>query len=505
MKKFILFVLLLPCVWVACMEDKGTYDYVEINEITIDTVNDQTVEVYDTLNVTPEVSCSLPGAELEYCWYRYVNDNLKVDTLSEDKQLAYKVALRVGSYDIYLKVTDANTGLSAKTMFKLSVVGKFSTGLMILGEEDGETNMVFINNAGNVVQLYDSENSAALGRHPVQIADASTSQIADIKDMLLLCDDGKGGVTLRNEDFSKALDYSELFFVAPSVIRPQAYYKGVDQFTLAMADFIISGGKLHARALGYAAAFGDPIGFNPAVNGDHELSPWAIVNGKNFLFYDNKNEQFLVLKGSIMSIQKSFSSLTSSSGGFDPAHVGMQLVYMAEGKAAGSTNRGIGIFRNKQNQLIRLIFSLNGFSTGTSTDMKLLSKTEVTPDATGIDQATGYAMSLYKPYLYFSKGSKIYQYEVENNLCFPVYDADTVINNSTIDKIYIEYVPYYNGYGYPTATYNTVLYVSSSENGTSGKNGTIHVLKLADNGTVEERTALYPNICGKTVSMCYRR
>ena len=508
MKKMILYILLLPWIGVACMEDKGTYDYREVNEITIDTLRNQTKEVYDTLTMEPKVNCTLPTKALEYCWYRYTNEGLKVDTLSTEEKLSYKVSLRVGNYQIFLKVTDVSSGLSAKTTFNLRVVGKFSTGLMILGEEDGETAMSFINNAGNVTHLYGPGNSSDLGRHPVLIADASSIQISYVTDMLVLCNDERGGVTLRNEDFSKAADYSDLFYVRPGSINPQAYYKGVDMMAYGtMADFIISGGKLHARLLAASEMQNKQVGFNPPVNGDYDLSPWAIVTGKDYLFYDNKNESFLVLKGNMMSINKSFSSLVSSSSGFDPSHVGMQLVYMAEGKAAGSVNRGFGIFRNSQNQLIRLIFSLGGYSdswSGTN-NMTLLSRTEVTPEAADIDKSNGYAMSLAKPYLYFTKGSKVYLYELENNLCIPVYDVDTVVNNSTVDQVYMEYVPYYMGYGTASENYNKVLYVASSENNASGKNGTIHILRLADNGTVERRTALHKNICGKTVSLCYRR
>lgn len=508
MKKILLFISIFPFIWTACMEDKGTYDYVDINEITIDTIQTRIVEVYDTLKVEPTVTTSQKTGKLEYCWYRYTNEDLNVDTLSLEEKLVYKVTLRVGEYPIYLKVTDVISGLSGKISFKLSVVGKFSAGLMVLGEENGSPDLIFINSAGNLTTLYDAANSGVLGNKPVCIADASSMQISSVKDMLVLTDDGQGGTTLRSEDFSQGSNLKELFFVAPEVFKPQAYYKSVDMLEYGtMADFIINDGKLHVRFQAAAQEMGQKVGFNPAVSGNYSLSPWAIVNGKSWLFYDNANKRFLSLRGSMMSIDKTFSAVTSSTAGFDPAEMGMKLVYMAEGQKRGNDYRGFGIFRDQQNTLVRLSFSLGNFRKENMPVMSLLANDPVTQDAVEIDEATGYAMSLAKPYLYYSKGSKIYQYELESNICFPVYDVDTIpgLGNSTIDKIYIEYSPYYFGYGNSSEEYNNVLYVSSSENGGAGKNGSIHVLKLSENGTVSERTALYRNVCGKTVSMCYKR
>lgn len=506
MKNYILFCLaLLPYFLFSCMEDKGTYDYVEVNELTIDTIHNQVIEIYDTLRIKSMVkSTTEDAAPLEYVWYRYINESLKVDTLSVTESLEYKVALGIGTYEIILKVTDMNTGLSAKETFKLKVVGKFDNGLMVLGEVKGQPSLVFINNAGNITDMYNTSNASLLGKNPVAVANAVCPNISYIKDIMVLCDDGFGGVALSAADFSVNKPYKDLFFLAPESVKPQAYYRGMSHYGWTNADFIISGGKLHARMLGYAEELKRKTAFNPAVPGDYELSPYAIVSAKDYLFYDNKNERFLVIRGDFMSMSATFSTLVSATSEFNPSKVGMKLIYMSEAAPEGSTKRGMGIFRDQNNQLQRLVFTLNKFSDMIKIQpIKLLSKTEVTV-AEGIDQASAYAMSLAHPFLYYSKGSKIYLYEWENNISTPVYDVDTVIDNSTIDKIYIEYVAS-GGYGSKSDIYNTVMYVASSENGKSGQNGSIHVLKLAMNGIVEKRTAFYPNVCGKTVSLCYKR
>ena len=117
-------------------------------------MKNRTIEIYHQLEVEPKISFSGKETPLEYCWYRYTNNDLEVDTLSLEEKLVYNVNLSVGNYTIYLKVTDKETGLSSKSNFTLSVTGKFDKGLMVLGEVDGIPNLVFLNTAGNLVEVY---------------------------------------------------------------------------------------------------------------------------------------------------------------------------------------------------------------------------------------------------------------------------------------------------------------------------------------------------------------
>lgn len=501
MKKLILYFCILPCVWFACTEDKGTYDYREVNELTIDTISDVSVEAYQLVNIPAKVHSSQENGGFEYLWYRYTGDELEVDTISMESTLDWKVNLAVGEYTIYLKVTDSGTGLSEKAKFKLKVIGKFDEGLMVLSEIDGQIDMCFINEAGNVVSVYDPQNSSSLGKHPVCIANTKIPNGGELNHILLFCDDSEGGKILSGSDFSTENNFSDLFFIAPDQIKPQAYYRALSYGQLGLADYIIGNGKLHTRFTSENNR-GAKL-FNPLVSGDYELSPYAIVNGAASLFYDNKNGRFLVMKIGTFRVNKTFSLLGSNSENFDPADMKLKLVYMAE----GCNKTGYGIFRNSQDQLEKLVFSLNYYSDAYSDyPMKLISREPIPANVEGVGNSPGYAMSLAKPFLYYSKGSKVFLYDLNGNNSFPVYDVDTIpgLNNSTVDKVYIEYFPYFSQYGNPGGLYNKVLYVSSSTP-TGEKNGSIHVLKLSDNGTIEERTALYKNVCGKTVSMCYKR
>ena len=517
MKIYIYVCFLIMALFVSCMEDKGNYDYVPVNQIQIDTIHDCTIEIYDTLRIPTKVTCTLdPTTELSYFWYKYrENDGTKMDTISFDKDLEYKVSDLVGKYQIFLKVTDMNTGISDKTSFNMTVVGKFGAGLMILGEVDGKTSFVFINDAGNVTDVYGDVTGDQLGKNPVFIADATSPNISSLKDIMVLCADERGGTILSNADFTLSKELKDIFFIQPSTFSPQAYYRAFNPiYATGFADFIISNGKLHTRTLYHEEELGRTIAFNPAIEGKYELCPHAIVCPAAYLFYDNAGEgRFLSVKQGTFSMNNVFNILKSGTEGFDPTKLGMKCIYLSEAAQYTKKQSGFGIFKdNASGQLQGVRFSMDYYSNDRGDyPMALYAKTPITADAKGIENATGYAMSLARPHLYYSKDNQVYFYGIDNNQAYPVYDVDTVpgLENSVIDKIYMEYrtmgYSERNVYGSTSDTYNKVLYVSSHKEGQSGKNGTIHILKLADNGTVESRTALYKNICGKTVSICYKR
>ena len=56
----ICFCIVLCSLLTACMKDKGVYLYRDINEITIDTISDQLVQLFDTLRLSMKVSQTMP-------------------------------------------------------------------------------------------------------------------------------------------------------------------------------------------------------------------------------------------------------------------------------------------------------------------------------------------------------------------------------------------------------------------------------------------------------------
>lgn len=180
--KNLLFILTisLPVLLLSCMKELGSYDYVEVNEIKIDSIKGRTITQYDTLRIAPTITSSMDidEADLEYLWYWYksgAGENAEMDTLSHEKNLTYYVAAGPGLYNARLKVTDKNSGLFARKEFDVSVEAE-NSGLLILSDLGGKANLSLLNLAGTFSEdVYYAANGEYAGERPVAIADIDNS------------------------------------------------------------------------------------------------------------------------------------------------------------------------------------------------------------------------------------------------------------------------------------------------------------------------------------------
>ena len=114
MKQFIyiwLGIILLSVV--SCYDDKGNYDYHDINEITFGDVN-TTYNVLlniDTLKIDALVEMSTgdktDASRFQYAWIiSPINTSNQKDTISTERVLNYFISLAPNTYDLYLKIWD---------------------------------------------------------------------------------------------------------------------------------------------------------------------------------------------------------------------------------------------------------------------------------------------------------------------------------------------------------------------------------------------------------------
>ena len=232
MKKYLLLmtVVLAALSFTSCMEELGSYEYMDANEIKIDSIKGQSITQYDTLRIVPTITQSRNTSEenLEYLWYWYksgAGENAKIDTLGFDRNLNYYVAAVPGLYSARLKITDKETGLFARKEFDISVEAE-NSGLLILSDLNGNANLSLLNFANIFSQdIYYAANGEYAGTNPVGIADIDNAG-TDLHMIAILCADGRGGVVTEPTSFVKISDYSDLFYVMPQPIAPEAYCAG---------------------------------------------------------------------------------------------------------------------------------------------------------------------------------------------------------------------------------------------------------------------------------------
>jgi len=497
--------LLLSFFLVCCMKEKGTYIHKEINEVEIDTagfVAQITVQLGQQLLLTPQLKQTQEQDEgnLEYVWYWYKFGFVQADTLGNTRDLKYTVPMgtSLGQYTTVFKVYDKKTGVFSKEIVNVNVTAAASEGVLVLSDLNGDAEVGIVNIARNYIgSLYYEANGSHPGKNPVSIGFIKTNAVPYLNAVVIMCDDQEGGAITHHMDFVKTYDYKKFFFVQPEVIKPQRYYNGITGLD-ARYDFIINNNQLHVREYRNAQRTEEKTFFKPALPPlDIKVSESAIVNGTSLLFYDNTNYKFMMVGvASLQFLSKSFipvfvGTQDPATMPFNPDNVGLELIHMAP----GWKNYGYGIFKDPQtNKLFQLSFSIS--SLAFSTPFSSYYKRPIN-NAPGIEEATDYAYSIRDPYIFYSKENILYKYDIEFDQSQPIYNLDTVISGSQIDKLYMRY---YAG----QTTYSGKLYVASSEKGMKGKNGSISVLNIDRSGTVERIDSVYRNVSGRVVSMDYK-
>ena len=153
----------------SCVEDKGSYDHLPVNEITV-TGTEKTYSVLagiTELTIEPTITGSILGeddSQYEYTWYackkELGSDKHTHTVLGNEKNLKTTVVMNPGSYYLYLIINDHSTGMEwVISDMTLQVSTSLTTGFYVLGEkEDGVIGMDFLsmpNSEGDTTMIHD--------------------------------------------------------------------------------------------------------------------------------------------------------------------------------------------------------------------------------------------------------------------------------------------------------------------------------------------------------------
>lgn len=140
MKKF--FILFLMATSLAsCVEDEGNYTYTEVNEITIEGLEESyyALQGVDVLEIQPKITSTILGENLdnyEYQWHLHLGlIEHKHTVISKEKDLSYKVEAPLGSYTLYFTVLDKTTGIKAVASAPLTIATSITRGFLLFGDD----------------------------------------------------------------------------------------------------------------------------------------------------------------------------------------------------------------------------------------------------------------------------------------------------------------------------------------------------------------------------------
>lgn len=156
MKKIYLILSVLSFLLYSCYDDKGNYDYRDINELKISGLPEGEITKIkngDTLQIDPVIEGTLTDeGDYEYTWTAVLQGGQGEATqaieIGKGKKLNYFVELPLGKYFIYLNVLDRNTQVTWRQKFDLNVSIATSAGWIVLCGQQGETRLDMISQVG---------------------------------------------------------------------------------------------------------------------------------------------------------------------------------------------------------------------------------------------------------------------------------------------------------------------------------------------------------------------
>lgn len=226
MKKIALF-LGIALTLAACYEDKGNYDYSDLNGITIDLGNTQfTAAEGETISITPVLTFAIDSNEtnLSYEW------SLDGRVISTERDLSWVVDTTSTNSRCYYRVHDAASGITYLAYTGFQLTDKYdNTGWMILSEKDGSACLSYLReNIGDTytytenIDVYTEMNGEPLGGKPVGLLEHFYYNSTSSNIWVLL--DGAETVDLSGRSFKKDVTLSESFLdgTVPAGFTPLA-------------------------------------------------------------------------------------------------------------------------------------------------------------------------------------------------------------------------------------------------------------------------------------------
>ncbi|MCF0172434.1 MAG: hypothetical protein HUJ91_01660 [Bacteroidales bacterium] len=445
------------------MEDKGNYDLEEINELTIEGIEDSysLFSLTETLDVTPDLQPSVKGYSednYEFNWFvcegALTTDGHKHTTISTERNLHYPVNLNPGNYSIYFQVTDKNTGVKFEKSLTLTAMSPLVRGFYILGnKEDGIAGLDFL--------------SMPTGRDTSLIPNLFVNKngIKGAKNLVFTGYYAVGNNTalwLITEDNQYTLDFSStktevdvlpknldniLFPTMEGVQKPfhlanvlPAPYGPNCTALCGSNRILLTDGEAYCASIISGEAYGQPVTRDASTVTANIFTPYkvAFYAGNStyvstFFFYDTTNNCFKVPTGGYSSYACTFCKKPTDSAtpfywdqtNYTPVRT---IVYGENGY--GNAGRSYALMTDGQNYYV---YGFKAQTSATGMPTKATASTIDPNDAIDIAKASHYAFFSMQQIILYSVGSKLYAYDYARKDCKMINDFGEEITYLAFD------------------------------------------------------------------------
>lgn len=482
----------------ACYEDKGNYNYSDINEIAVDTtVTEYYVNNTGTLTINPEITSTknIDASNYSYEWKWVAKGQATV--ISTSRNLSFVVKQPSGKYNLYFVITDHTTGLQWQQAYKVNVrVPYINEGYLLLCEVDNGTrlDMISYDKATDMFftlpSVLDSagSNFKPQGK-PLQVVcfpASPTLYNSSAKEYGIYILTDQNTNRIDPEDFSYdplKHDISVDFITGtPAGFKADAIYGGNNRIIL------LGEGNMYPYYNASSIKFGYEAPGN-VINGvANKVFPkigfGAVTTSGNSALFDMDNKRFM----GIGSTQSRWSPYTSGATLF-PWTLPDSLNLVTIEKSTLLSNLFYAVLKS-----ITGVYYVGAFRANSQV---LYQRTDISGD-----------ISLFAPsveqqsWIFYAKGSKVYRCNLNTGMSTEVLDK----GNNVITCLYFHHFLSYSIAANAT-TYNVwnkkLMVGSYDSSGTEGANGTLDLFTVTTTDGTLEPYSQYTGL-GKIKSITYR-
>ncbi len=352
--KRIIYLLFIATTFTACFNDKGNYDYISLNEISVDTSGVETnfiVEQYDSLHIEPILLFSkktITEEKLSYRWGMYTNSISSSESemieLSTEKDLHMQVIqeAKAESYAIVYYITDTETNTVYQQRYTLHVQPSVVSGVMVLHSADDGCDIDYIATTNAVPDLartkhmrnvIQSITGTKLPGNPVSVSPIRISW-STINYVYVATDEKF--VQLSGKDFSYMCDETELFYQRPDVLMPHRILRDGQ---IAHTTVMINDRQVHninnQSSQYWNYTFSDSLRHDTDM-GDIAVAPYIYMPDNYWtpniaVFYDTIGKRFVRLPYSFKESSNLEPFVDQVSAAFDVNNIGKDLIWFGIG------------------------------------------------------------------------------------------------------------------------------------------------------------------------------
>ena len=316
--------LIVCSVACACSQDKGNYDYIDLNEPHVSGIADMNVLTFSRLEISPVIEGGDFGAD-NYSFQWKVLDNVgQTDpvVIGEHRDLDYEVTLAPASYTLFFTITELATGLYWQHDCQLTVSSSTSEGWMVLCSDQGRARLDFVSSVTGVAArdvLKDNGMPQMNGPRRIQWLSDKTDAASPY---YLLTDDGATRLGKDSFEWKPEYDFAYEVAVQDKLVPHSIVSSG-------FGKMVVSGDKAH-----YCEIMGIDGLYGSAVNKDFAVAPYVGANvlasqvyAAVYLLYDTDNKRMMAYCPLLA---------TNDLGGLDPLATMDEMGQIAEGMAPGA-------------------------------------------------------------------------------------------------------------------------------------------------------------------------